>query len=83
MITDLNELQIRLEVHFFELLGYEAENKDRPHSLGNAILSAIDLIAEIQRNLARDDADRIRLAAVVSAWEQRSTNGRPAPKAVE
>ena len=81
MITDLNELLIRLQLHF-ELLEYEAEGKDQPHPLGDAILSGVDLIEEIKRSLARDDADRIKLAAVVDAWKQRSTDGRPAPKAV-
>ena len=79
MITDLNELLIRLQLNL-ELLDYESH--DEPHPFGNAILSAIDLIEEIQRGVRRDDADRIKLVAVVEAWKQRSVDGRPAPKAV-
>jgi hypothetical protein len=62
MITDLNEL-------YCELLAYE-----HPH--GSAIVSAIDLIEEIKRNLTRDDA---QLAATVDAWRQRVVDSRLTP----
>jgi hypothetical protein len=58
------------------------EDDVSPHPFPHALLSAIDLIEEIMRNLERDDADQIKLQAVVRAWEQRSFDGRPAPKAV-
>jgi hypothetical protein len=80
MITDLTELLIRLRLQL-ELLDYE-RGDGPPHPFGFASLAAVDLIEEIQRSLMRGDADRIKLAAVVKAWEQRSLDGRPAPKAV-
>jgi len=48
------------------------------------MLAAIELIEQIQKHLARDDADEIKLRAVVRAWEQRSNDGRneTKPKAV-
>jgi hypothetical protein len=83
MMTNLAELKTRLLVHF-EVLNYEYPLEDDvpPHPFPGALLSAIDLIEEIMRNLERDDADQIKLQAVVRAWEQRSFDGRPAPKAV-
>ena len=83
MIKDLAELKTRLHVHF-ELLAYEhpLEEDVTQHPFPYALLSAIDLIEEIMRNLERDDADQIKLQAVVRAWVQRSVDGRPAPKAI-
>jgi hypothetical protein len=82
MIKDLAELKTRLLVHF-ELLAYKHPlEEDEQHPFPYALLSAIDLIEEIARNLKRDDADQNKLQAVVRAWEQRSIDGRPAPKAV-
>jgi hypothetical protein len=83
MITDLAELRARLLVHF-EALSYDYPLDDdaSPHPFPRALLSAVDLIEEILRNLDRDDADQIKLQAVVRAWEHRSIDGRPAPKAV-
>jgi len=81
MITDLAELLTRLQVHL-ELLEYEHpfEGDRPPHPLGHALLSAIDLVEEMQRSLQRDEGTK--LAAAVRAWQQRSTDGWPAPKAV-
>jgi hypothetical protein len=84
MITNLGELLVRLNVHF-EIADSECKGpyEDRPpHPLPYALLATIDLIEEIQRHLARDDADEIKLTTVVSAWQQRSTDGRAKPKAV-
>jgi hypothetical protein len=83
MITDLAELKMRLLVHF-EVLAYEhpLEEDMTQHPFPYALLSAIDLIEGILRNLDRDDADQIKLQAVVRAWEQRSLDGRPAPKVI-
>lgn len=81
MITDLAELRVRLQV-LFELLDHEYNVDDAraAHPFPYAVLAALDLIEEIQRSLARDE--RIKLDAVVRAWQQRSVDGRPAPKAV-
>jgi len=69
MITDLNELLIRLQVHFEEAdHGMHHEPDQPPHPLPYALLSAIDLVEEIQRHLSRADADKITLNAVVRAW---------------
>jgi hypothetical protein len=81
MITDLAELLIRLRVHF-ELLEHEHpfEEDQAPHPLGFALLSAADLLDEMQRSLQRDQG--VKLAAVIRAWQRRSIDGRPVPKAV-
>jgi hypothetical protein len=86
MIKDLAELKTRLLVHF-EILDHEhplhPHGEDvPPHPFPFALLAAVDLIEEIMRNLERDDADQIKLQAVVRAWEQRSFDGRPAPRVV-
>ena len=85
MITDLNELATRLQLHF-ELLVHETESFDKDdnaplHPLGNALLSAIDLVEEIQRTLKRNDQTGVD--SVVRAWASRRFDGRAAPKAVE
>jgi hypothetical protein len=84
MVTNLSELRIRLEVHFEEAdHDFNVEDGRAPHPLPYALLTAIDLVEEIQRHLARDDADKITLQAVVRAWQQRAVDGRPKPRVVK
>ena len=58
MITNLAELKTRLLVRF-EVLNYEypLEEDVPPHPFPGALLSAIDLIEEIERNLERDSTN--------------------------
>jgi hypothetical protein len=80
MITDLDELSIRLQTHF-EIVA--AEYPDT-HPLGVALLSAIDLIDVIRRAMDRGGGIRSVLVTVVQGWENRSIDdGRPTPRPVD
>ena len=61
-------LKTRLLVHF-EVLNYEypLEEDVPPHPFPGALLSAIDLIEEIERNLERDSTN----GPVGATWERR------------
>jgi hypothetical protein len=84
MITDIFELKVRLAV-LFEIADLECNpDPDKPpHPLPVSLLAAVDLLDEIQQHLLRDDADEIKLKAMVKAWQHRDgEDGKPRPRAV-
>jgi hypothetical protein len=75
MFTDLKELRVRLECHF-EIIVHLNENPEIPDPLSVALLSAIDLVKILE------DGNWKTVKEALKAWESRSDEGRPQPRAV-